>query len=245
MALRPEMPTAADYAEPFADFILDAIPGAAEKEAAVTVARDALNNAHRNAASARAKRAKLGGPDGPSATAKRSTWSSADDATRAAEAAIRPAEDTLARAERARFEFVYEAMDGEAFIAQTEPLYTEASRRAQEHLDALEAALGERDRFASALGRVIDVEGGNWGLRNALANVAAYVAAGLNDEEEDAWSIVNDALGASLALTDTKMEVIRACRAVRDDKAIPAAGKADAYRAILSRFKMSPQRVVR
>ncbi|MGM7671915.1 hypothetical protein [Microbacterium sp. A93] len=245
MAFRPDHPNSSDFIKPFPEWIISAIPGAAEKDDAVKATAKAVHDATTKAAAANAKRAALGGPDGPAAHVKRAAWDNADDEYRAVSAQIAPAQLAHDRAAKARFEFVYDAMDGEAFTAQTEPLYAEASRRTQEHLDALQAALDERDRFASALGRVIDVEGGNWGLRNALANVAAYVAAGLNDEDEDAWSIVNDALGASLALTDTKMEVIRACNAIRDDKAIPAAGKADAYRAILRRFRMSPQRVIR
>lgn len=245
MAFRPERPTSADYHESFPEWIISAIPGAAEKDDAVTAAARAVDDAATKAATARDKRAAQGGPDGPAPTAKRAAWDRADDEYRAATAQTETLRRAHDRAARARYEHVYDAMDEAAFAEHTEPLYAEASRRAQEHLDALQAALTERDNFARTLGRTIDVDGGSWGLRDALSKVEAYVAAGMNDEDETAWDIVNDALGASYALTDAKLRVVHACQAVRADKSLPASAKADRYRAILARHGMSGQRVIR
>lgn len=250
MVFQPANPTNADFHTPFPSWIIDAVPGAAEMDAAVAAAEKAVLEAVTKAATARDKRAALGGPDGPAAHVKRATWDKADDDARAAAAAREVATRAHDRAAKARYEFMYGpgdelgALHSDSFKAQAEPLYAEASRRAQEHLDALQAALTERDNFASTLGRTIEVDGGNFGLRDALSNVTAYVAAGMNDEDETAWDIVNDALAASYALTDAKLRVVHACQAVRADKTIPASAKADRYRAILARHGMSG-RVIR
>lgn len=244
MAFRPARPTNSDYIEPFPEWIISAIPGAAEKDAAVTAASEALHDAITKDAASRGKLADLGGPDGPSAHVKRAAWAPAEDAARAAAAALGPARTAVDRAARARFEFVYDAMDEDSFISQVEPLFAEASQRAQEHLDALTSALSERDYFLSTLGRSLNVDGGNWGLREALRNVAAYVDAGLVDEEDAAWRIVDDTINASTLLRSTRIEVLRACDAVRTDDAIPASKKGSQYRAILDRHGLT-SRVVR
>ncbi|MEV7607912.1 hypothetical protein AB0N61_00355 [Microbacterium sp. NPDC089320] len=244
MAFRPANPHSSDYAAPFPEWIISAIPGAAEKDAAVAAASEALDKAATKDATARAKLAELGGPDGPAAHVKRAAWDVAEDTARAAAAALGPARTAVARAARARFEFVYDAMDEDPFISQVEPLFAEASRRAREHLDALTSALSERDYFLGVLGRSLDVDGGNWGLREALHNVAAYVDAGLVDEEDAAWKIVDDTINASTLLRSTRIEVVSACVAVRDNDAIPASQKESQYRAILDRHGLT-SRVVR
>lgn len=237
MAFRPANPTAADYAEPFPSFIIDAIPGAAEKDEAVTAALKALRDAQRKAVSTREKLADLGGPGGPAPTAKRAAWDKADDAARAAAAESENATRAYARAAKARFEFVYDAMEEDPFTDQVEPLFAEASRRAKEHLDALQAALTERDDFASMLGRVIEKPGVWYGLDNALADVTAWVDAGLTDENADAWSYVNETLGNSLAFTSTKKAALDDCLAV-DARDIPAHAKLREYKAIMAKHRI-------
>ena len=140
MGFRPANPTAAYYAKPFAPFIIEAIPGAAEKDAAVADAHQALAEASAKMLAASRKFQDLGGHNGPRAHVKRADWDKADDAARSTTADRDAAERVYNRAARARFEFVHDAMDEPAFAEKVEPLFAEASRRASEALDALRLA---------------------------------------------------------------------------------------------------------
>lgn len=169
MVFAPDNPTAADYAAPFAPFLITAVSGAETYEDAVKAAKVERDKAHAKAADASRKFHDLGGYDGPRATVSNAAYTKADDTRRATAAAADTAARVLARAEKARYEFMYGvgdelgALHSEDFKAKVLPLYAEASRRAKEHLDALETALTERAEFADKLGRTIDVEGGELG----------------------------------------------------------------------------------
>lgn len=246
MAFRTANPHSGDYYTPFPDWIINAIPGAAELRDKAAEARGTLDVARRSEVQTRAKLSAISRIDNggysPTDTVKRSTWDRADDAYRFARAAAETAQRASDRAHRTYWEHVMDGQDAEDFIAQTEPLFAEASRRAQEHLDALEAALTDRDNFAESLGRTISAEGGTWSLRDALSTVTAYVAAGLDDEDEVAWRYVNDTLGNSYALTSTKKTVVDACRAIRALD-IPASEKLNQYKAAMSQHGISGRTV--
>ena len=245
MVFAPANPTAADYAKPFAPFLIAAVPGAAEMDDAVRTAREALTNARDKAIAASRKFAELGGHDGPHASVTGAAYAKADDARRATAAAAEAAALTLARAEKARFGFMYGsgdelgALDSEDFKAQVEPLFAEASRRAKEHLDALTSALTERAEFADMLGRVISVDGVSH-LRptDALHEVTAYVDAGLVDEStrevDRAVAIVNKVLGGAVLTHERKAEIARQC-----GEALSASNPVAAVSAVLKRHKLA------
>ncbi|MBO3664793.1 hypothetical protein [Microbacterium stercoris] len=250
MAFRPLRPTPTDYAQPIPDWLLDALsPRARELDNAVKTAHEALLKARAKAASTASALRELSTADGPRAMVKRTDWDKADDAARAAVPEAEAAERAYDRATRARFEFIYGtddepgALDSEEFLAKVEPLFAAASRAARSHLDALVAALTERDAFASAMGRVIAKPGGWFGLAHATRDISAYIDAGPTDEDEDAWRIVNATLGEAVALTSTKLELLRKCQAIREDESIPASAKAQRYRAVLAHYL--PQEVTR
>lgn len=219
MAFRPAHPNSSDYAQPFPDWIVDAIPGAADLRDKADEADRAATAAAREVGDAREKLAAISSVTyteasyapvySPTGTVKRTTWDRADDRHRAAVAALAPATQAAATARKVYWEHVMDGQEAEAFIAQAEPLYAEASRRAQEHLDALQAALTERDDFARSLGRVIDVEGGNYGLRDALGTITAYVAAGLNDPTSRARAneLLTEAIGSNMLLPETARQL--------------------------------------
>lgn len=225
MAFRPERPNSSDYAKPFPDWIVDAIPGAAELRDKVAEANQLADAAALEAADAKEKLAAISTVSyntdgkgelisyapiyGPKDTVKRTVWDRADDRARAATAKLAPATTAAANARKAYWEHVMDGQESEAFIAQTEPLYAEASRRAQEHLDTLQATLTERDDFAASLGRVIDVEGGNYGVRNALATITAFVTAGLDavSPRERANELLNEAIGSHMLLPGTVQQL--------------------------------------
>lgn len=244
MAFRPDSPTSSDYRSPFPAWIVDAIPGAADlrdKAAAADAIQTAAWNELVDA------REKLGAISrisrtadsyepvySPDSTAKRTTWDKADDRHRAAQAAYGVATISADHAYESYWTYVMDGQDAEAFVAQTEPLYAAASARAQEHLEALRAAITERDDFLSALGRRLNLEHGNYGLRNALSEVSAYVAAGLVDEEAAAWSTVTAALDAGILMPGDRARILTLCREVRVNKDLSPREKAARYRAILA-----------
>ncbi|MDR6866788.1 hypothetical protein J2Y69_001387 [Microbacterium resistens] len=248
MAFRPVHPTDSDYNEPIAEWILDAIPGARELDDAVKAADAAASDVQSTAATLEHKLRAIserGDPEkGPRADVKNDDWNKASDAARPARAAVRPAMDAASHARKARFEFLYGthdepgAMDGGDFVAKVEPLYAEASRRAKSHLDALRDALIERDKFALAVGRVIVTDTGWLGIQHDLLNIDGYVEAGLNDEEADAWSIVNTALHEWVAPGTHKIGALRACQAIRENSEVPVALKANLYRNALAAHRV-------
>ncbi|MEX0160636.1 MULTISPECIES: hypothetical protein [unclassified Microbacterium] len=232
MAFAPANPTAADYAKPFPDFLIRAT-NATEVEKAVQNARKSLHEARVKEGTASRKFADITVNGKPKVNVKRSAWERADDDRRATAHAAEAAALALSRAERARYEFMYGtgdelgALDQEAFVAQVEPLFSSASRRAKEHLDALQAALTERAEFAEMLGRVIDVEGGNWGLRDALAKATAHVDAGLVDESsrevDRAVALINKVLGENILTLDRKLDIQqRASKALQESNPVAA-----------------------
>jgi len=244
MVFQPANPTAEDYRKPFAAFLIAAVPGAKAYDDAVTAAETALTQASAKAADASRKLADMTGADGPRANVSRTAFNRADDAARAARDERAAAERAYDRAAKARFDFMYGpgdelgALYSDDFKAQVEPLFAEASRRAKDHLDALRAALTERAEFASMLGRTIDVEGGNWGLRDALAKASAHVDAGLVDEStrevDRAVALVNKVLSENIMTADRKAEVAAAASAVLDSPD-PVAAVAN----VLRRFKLA------
>ena len=246
MAFRAANPHTSDFIAPIADFILDNIPGARDLDTAVHDADAALLAARRTACIARQKLRDMSDHSGePLPSVKRADHNKADDAARAATAAADAAERAYDAATRRRWHFVHDTMDEPAFVEKVGPMYAAASQHAREALDALSLALSQRDTFASALGRVIDVEGGNYGVREALRQISAFVDAGLVDENAAAWSIVTDAIGAALLMAGDRARILTECVAVRDDESIPAHDKADEYRAILDRHGLLQRKVIR